>query len=433
MTKPVLNPAGGSVSTQGPGYPVQLPPDLQAMIEAAVPNVITRTFRQNSNPQRTQLQISTGTSLGSQIIQRLENIGLVQKLNLLVSASIVLANANSSASTVTPNVSFPYNVLSNIAVMINANNQIVNASPYALLHENFIRHRFRLQDLVQAGTYTQDTHLSVSVSGTGSSLSGGFPGTDGSSGYTITCGASGNTTISVSFVLEIPFVLNEETLVGLLPLQNNTTQINLVSTINPTAAGNGNAIFSALPSGVTLSSIAVTVQPSQVFWTVPQNPALYQSLVANSFQIVELPNNPIVNTGTDAVKYLAQLETYLLRCWFILRDSNNNLLSTLKNIVNNVKVYYNAVVPVYNEYYAIHRAEQRALYGTEFGPGVVLWDGNSTVGKPNEGDDSAWLDMFQTANPSFRMDLASGSLSLPGSYSAVEVRQVPAIITPVTQ
>lgn len=434
-TKPVMNSNGGVVSNQAPGYPTTLPPDLQAIVEAAVPNMITRAFRQASNPQRTALEVKTSTQLGGQIPQRLENIGLVDSLNVKVSASITLTNVNVAAQDANCAPDFPFNILSNQSVQINANNQIISASPYAMLHENFVRRRYRIQDLVEAATFTGDTILSVSTPTVGSSVKAGsvFPGSDNTDHYTITCKAADDTVINASFIVRIPFVLNEQSMVGLLPLQNNTTQVSLISTVNPVAIG-ANGIFDSAHGDISFKSISVTVTPTQNFWTVPANPALYQSLVANSFQIVELPNNPINNTGVDAIKYIAQLETYLLRTWFIMRDSNGDLLTTLKNIINNVKVYYNAVVPVYNEYYETHRAEQYNLYGTRFGPGVVLWDGNSTLGLPNAGDDCAWLDMFQTANPSFRMDIAAGSIAnLPGSYSAVEVRQVPAIIQPVTR
>ncbi len=217
-------------------------------------------------------------------------------------------------------------------------------------------------------------------------------------------------TITADFYLIEKLALDRDSLLGALPLQNNSTYATLTRTV-AAALGGGNATFpffvaGGIPATLTLAVTSVTIKSTYQFWSVPADPGLYAEMVSNSYQVQEQTAMTVSATGPGALSYNIPQNQYLVAVHLHVVDGSNNVLA--QNRLTFLKLQYNAggVIPV-QRFQDRMRAFQFSDYGadTAFVPGYFLWDGDETTEAIVDTDQAGWVDAYAAATPQFLADV----------------------------
>lgn len=420
---------GTMATSQNPNNQV-MPGDLATMVDYMQPYI--SRFRDVSSPLNLMLDPQK-ISVGSSSTLRISSTGLGERTIHKVEGSIILKNVDAGAVTVKFAPEFPFNIISSVNTQINGNTSITNASPLSYTMEKMRRDRnFSINPMdervcrVSLGNNPQNSSL---IAATDADIS-----VTKYSGVSLA--ANSTTEIKFMFMFEVPYVLNRDTLIGMLPLQNNST----FATITYIAASSmisQNPITPFYVSSGDLNKVQydpsnsnMSVRARYDFWSVPGDFQTYQHLIMNSFQIIEQPGNTFNTTGPGALSFQFPLNSYLLAAYFRVRDKNGKLVDSHK-VFDALRLEYNGNVYPFKSDMDIHIYNQFTDYGeNEFNKyGTILWDGTNTGDQLNFADSAGWVDLYNTSNPTFYADVIAGAVELPATYTFVRTQIVPSDVT----
>jgi hypothetical protein len=412
-------PAAGSAATQ-PVPANQTPVSVSELIDYLTP-AISR-FRAMSSPLKVPLDTITFASLGDQKQARIASVGLGERIVSVHTAVINLANSNAGAQTVNVSPHFPYNMLANTAVQINGGETTYSVSGRAGLGvwardragfwEPAVNNGFGLSPALVQST--------VGANLTPTNATNPFQTFSGIN--TISVAATSNGNLTVQWITVEKLAHSRDTMLGALPLQNNSTYAtvtrNAVGTLSTTSATNAQIPFFNAGASITATLTSYSVQQLYHFWGIPSDPAVYQPLIENSYQVIEQKTLTASATGTAAITYNVPQNLYLAALHIWANDNNGANLTppggltpaTLTDFTR-LAIQYNAgsVVPVV-EFPERARAIQYSDYGADIGvvPGYRLFDGHATAELLNISDDAGWVDTYSAAEPQLVIDVRTG-------------------------
>lgn len=420
-------PASGIVSQQ-PVPPNVAPGDIAQVVEYLTPAI--QRFREQSSPLTAPLTNTKALSFADSDQVRIASVGLGYKLLLQFTGTITLVNSLTVASAaVNFSSKFPFNLIRSLQVQINGGAMVYSAGGLASIQASARKRRgFWLPNstggfglgLPPAEVIIQTTNATVTNAALNSNQLSGIT--------SLTVNASATATITMDFYVIVKLALDEDSLVGALPLQNNSTfatlTVNTVATLTSSSATNDSFPFFNVAGTTTVGAMALTCKPTYKFWSVPADPGLYQELVSNSYQVQEQPNNTASATGTTALLYNIPQNQYLVALHLNATDNGGvavpmSFKSGGTQGISRFLIQYNAggVIPV-NEDPNRYRAEQYRQYGCDLGwvTGYLLWDGEATAEHPVNGDQAGWIDTYAAATPQFAGDIGS-TISTPVTFS----------------
>lgn len=406
-------------SSQNPNQQM-LPMDLAQLVDFMQPYI--SRFRDVSSPLNLMLD-TKDLKIGSSSTFRISSTGLGEKTVHKVTGALSLVNGAGAPQVVQLSPIFPLNLISLVNTQINGNTAISNASPWAYTLE--LARRNRNLSLNPC----DNRHVKVTA-GANVTLNAGQPSVSGFTSLSIAASTTG--ILNFEFYFEVPYVYNRDTLIGLLPLQNNSTFATITYTMAASMIGTTSDspmyVAGAVPGTLSYNSqnSSMSATSRYDFWSVPSDFTTYQNLILNSFQIIEQPGNTFSSTGTGALKFPFPLNSYLLASMFIVRDSGGALIQT-SNVFSEVRLEYNGNVYPFKTDQGIHEFTSYTDYGdNQFNRfGTLMWDGTNTSDRLNFSDSAGWVDLYNTSNPTFYGDVKAASITLPASYSFVRVQIVP--------
>lgn len=415
-------PAQGSAATQ-PVPPNQSPASVQELVDYLTP-AISR-FRSVSSPLTVPLDTITFGGLGDQKQVRIASVGLGERIVSWHTAVINLANSNAGAQTVTFSAHFPWNLLANSAIQINGGETTYSASGRAGLAVWARDRNGFWQPYAPGGGGLPPALVNMSV---GANLTLNLqPATAAafttfSGGLTVSVAATSNGNLTVNWATVEKLAHSRDTLLGALPLQNNSTYATLtrnsVGALSSTSATNQTTPFYNAGAQITATLTSYTVLQQYDFWGIPSDPSVYQPLIENSYQVIEAKGMTAAATGATAIAYNIPQNLYLTAAHVFANDNNGaNLVAP--TAFTRMALQYNAgsVIPVVR-FPERHRAMQYADYEGDLGliPGYRLWDGHNTAELLPISDDAGWVDTYAAAEPQLVFDLAAATVT-PVTYS----------------
>lgn len=422
-------PTGG-ITAQQPVPPSNAPTDLET-IKAALKPAIER-FREQSSPMTVVLPSTTFTQGAvSDGGVKLASVGLGYRTITEWTGTLSIQNTAAAAAVVNVSPWFPYNLVANTNVSINGGATVYSVGGLAGLmvalrnrrHAGFLVNEESpfgpalTQALVRIGTPTNATVTNSTV--TAPALSGIA---------SISVNATSTSVIPITFYTFEKYAFDRDTLLGALPLQNNSTYALKTHTLN--ALGGGNNSFPLFVSGglpgTTIPTISLTETTQYDFWSVPSDPGLYQEMVSNSYQVQEQVNQTISATGTQAFVYNIPQNMFLIALHIIARDGSTTQVPLPFNGLGKRYLQYNAgsVLPVVQPVGQL-RAAQYLDYDrdTFLFPGYFYWDGEDTTESLTNADQAGWVDCYMAAAPQFLADVL-GTLTTPINFSVAREQLV---------
>ncbi|MHB1701123.1 MAG: hypothetical protein ACYCSN_13515 [Acidobacteriaceae bacterium] len=422
-------PPGGVTATQ-PVVPAgQLTPaDIQAITEALTP--IQAQFRQQSTFMKVDLDQASWSTLGDSKSTKISNVGLAVRTITEWNVVFTIANSATVATSFSVSPLFPYNFIANTQISINGGAAVYSADGVSALAA-MTRQRRGSRRLFSAGFGPALNPALVSIT-LGSNLTAtnaaaGSNSFSGISSISVAASASSNNTVTVKFFTIEKLALDKDSLLGSLPLQNNSTFIQVarrIAGVIKAATRNDLAQpFYGSETSLTYTLTSCTADTTYEFASVPANAALYQPMITNSYQTIVAGSNTVSATGAGALKYDIPKNIYLVAAHLMAQDTNGAVVDGYNSAVGlgKLQLQYNAgsVTPVTQQAY-----RERAIqfleydYDPESFQGYRLWDGEATTDDVTASDNMGWLDAYYTASPQIVIDLASG-ISVPMTYAVL--------------
>lgn len=407
-------PAGGVASLQAVA-PEQIPAEIAQLLQSMTP--IMQQFRENSAPMTVKLGSMTFENPGDDDSIRITSVGLGWRIRSHHSVTFNFSNSAASAVTVNLSGHFPFNLLANTNIQINGGTSTYSASgPSGLVVYGRNRRGFFAP---------QNNGLSQALCRI--TVGAGLTLTQSSlfsfSGYSSVSVAASteNAQMTIDFYTFEKVAYNEDTLLGALPLQNNSVYAQLTRTLASSFIGSQPNIpmyvTGGVPSTLTVTLANYEVEQYYDFWSVPNNAQLYAPMVNNSYQVQEQKNMTVNATGSEAMTYDFPQNQFLVAAHILGRDGNNNPLAW--NALPLARIVYNgsSIIPVVMDADTT-RSEQYADYGADIFaiPGYRLWDGDATTDSITMSDEAGWVDTYNAATPQMVNDVAT-TVVTPITYS----------------
>jgi len=421
----------GGVTAQQPVQPTgtQTPADVQAIIESLTP--IQARFRQQSSFLRIALPQASFTTpgLGVDVPANISNVGLA--IRLITEWNIVLQVVNTATSAQTFQVSklFPWNLIASTVIQINGGAAIYAASGPAD-YSVMTRQRRGSRKLTTAqsgwaaafGLSVDPALLQVNTLGSNLTATNGSALTPSMSGI-ISISMAGSSVAGATSQWTLRFITIErvvqdrDSLLGVPPLQNNATFVQVTRRLVGALAGTRNDFsmpFYTAGANLTASMITATADTTYEFASVPSDPTLYAALVSNSFQTQEQRGFVVSSTGAEAMNYPIPTNCYLIALHNILTDTNGAGLPAFDstNGLGLLKLVYAgaSVIPVRDFPY---RERAMAYLDYDFDPLTMpftrIWDGERTSDDIVSSDNMGWLDCYATASPTELIDVGTSA------------------------
>jgi len=412
--------------------------------QAFVPNTITvqalSERLMNSSELNCIRMNPVALAAGRQTTFKLDNVGLGESLDLLITGSLDIVNADAvAAATISLSPYFPYDLLSNILVQFNGQTVLHNLSGIEALGIMVKRNKNLLigkaaSGAAGAGFLQQVSTLPqqiawLTTSDADVTLTAGTGLTGVSS-----IGVDASTTGSVSFgcYISIPFTMRKNLLMGLLPMQNNSVYASVSLTVpglTGTSAATPLYVVAGWPATATLANVVLQAQPTYHFWSIPtpNDAKLYEYLISHSYMLQSDVGNTLNAVGAEAMQYKLPNNYYLLSLLLTLRDgAAGGLPVDVYNRIDNPFLNYNGTARV-GRMDRQTRAARQALYyeGIPTVWGQLLWDATDIDYLSNGMNSTQWLNMYRANNPTFVADLLAG-LTTPITFSALREQLVPA-------
>ena len=412
-------------------------PGVQASLEAPLGAVL----RQVTYPIQKPLGTRSSPSLsgGGTLTLELANAGLGLGVEMIVTASIVVSLAASTATGskgggIQANARWPFSLLQNVAFQLNQQNNIVNASGWMLfqdlLHSVMPGVDPRQQKSLAptgtpvAGTWPVPTYAST-ITPSGGAASNFLPGAS----YYNTTTAAQDVTIAVTFPLFVPFVNNFVDFLGLVPSAAQDINLALPVTI-PTPVGNSAVDPLQFLSGAditgasSVSSMNAQIQSSEWFLNSPPSgmEAAYAPETSYVVQRFEDRGTVIGSTGRNAARYVAPQGANLLRMIAEILiggvPDTSDVQAMRMTLSEFSDVWEWQLLPYLSAYYR--------LYGRVPDPGIFVWDGTYTAEVPNSGDTLGWIDAATVIKPTLSFDISTNAV-LGSQNNALNVLRVQAV------
>lgn len=407
-------PQGGVTALQSVP-PEQMPVEIAQLLDSMTP-VMTR-FRESSSPQNVKLGSMSFTEAGDEDSIRITSLGLGWRIRSHHAVEFLVSNSATTASVVNISKAFPYDLLANTNVQINGGTSTYSASGrsglvvYGRTHRGFFtpQNNALNQALVRVSfgaglTPTASSELTFS----------------GYDSFSIAASTS-DATLQVDFYTFEKLAYSEDTLLGALPLQNNsvyaTVTRKLISSFTGKDASRPFYVAAGVPATTTVTLKSYNVDQWYDYWSVPNNPALYAPMVNNSYQIQEQQNLTAQSTGQEGFVYDLPQNQFAIAAHIFGRDSANNPMAW--DALDPIRIVYNggSLIPVVMDA-GNTRSWQFGVYGADIMaiPGYRLWDGDATTDNITLSDEAGWINTYQAASPQLVADVADAA-SVPLNLS----------------
>jgi hypothetical protein len=416
-------PADGMTATQSVPQPMT-PADVQALVEQLTPAV--SKFREQSSPQKVALD-QQSLNLGDSKQIRIASVGLGVRVitHWLVVYSFV--NAATTAQVINVSNVWPFNHARQTLIQINGGAQVYAADgigTWAVMTRN------------KPGTWQYSTgsgfglalskaivKVTVGANIAATNTGAGVPNFSGIASISVTASTTG--TLTVDFWTVEKLALDRQSLLGMLPLQNNSTFATMTrqAVNNAIGAGPNNHAFpfftaGAVPGTLTHTAVA-TITSTYDFWSVPPDQGLYQEMVQNSYQVQQQQSIGVAVTGPAALTYNIPQNQFMVAAHLWGFDTQGNLIPADVGGLSLLRLVYNAqsIQPV-SHFADRERAAQFLDYDDDrqMVGGYRFWDGEDTTEMIQMADQAGWIDTYQAATPQLIADVAAGLLT-PLTYS----------------
>ncbi len=412
------NPQPGAtmVATQ-PVPPPITPADIEALVEQLTPAVAK--FREQSSPLKVALD-QQSLNLGDSKGIRIASVGLGIRVITHWSVVYNFVNAATAAQVINVGNVWPYSHLRQTLIQINGGAQVYAADGLAT---------FAVMGRNKPGTWQYNTGsgfglalskalVKVTVGANVTPTNTTIPTFSGIASISVAGSSTG--VLTVDFWTIEKLCLDRQSLLGMLPLQNNSTFALLTRQTVNNAIGPGpnNHAFpfftaGAVPGTLTHTAVA-TVTSTYDFWSVPTDQGLYQEMVQNSYQVQQQQSIGVAVTGPAALIYNVPQNQFMIAAHIWGFDTQGNLLPQDVGGINLLRLVYNAqsIQPV-SHFADRERAAQFLDYDDDrqFVGGYRFWDGEDTTEMVQSADQAGWIDTYAAATPQLIGDIAAGLLT----------------------
>ena len=441
MAAGTMTPAGGAAATQ-PVIPAgQLTPaQLTAIVEQLTP--IQARFRQASTFLQSDLNQASFSLTAPTQTQNGKSTGLAVRLISEWNVTITVANSATTAGTFNVSPWFPWNLIANTNVSINGGAATYSCSGLGALFSMLrIRRASRLLG-VQGGfgqalspalvRYTFGSNLTPTSAAATDRYLGGVKS------VSVAASASSNNTFVITFYTVEKLTLDKDSLLGALPVQNQSTSVAVNRQIQSALSGTRNDYsmpFSSAAAGLTFTLTTCTVDTTYEFASVPADSSIYQGIITHAYECIEQPSNTVVSTGAKALNYAPPLNKLLVAAHIFGVDTNGAVIAAFDatNGLGNFFLQYNAgtVTPAMR-HAGRDRLDKFLSYGDDpvYIPGWRLWDGEDTSDSLTESDNMGWLNTYVVADPNLYYDVGS-SAAVTLTFSALREAVVRGAVTTV--
>jgi hypothetical protein len=416
-------PTQGTSATQ-PVPPALTPADIDALVDAMAPTVAK--FRDQSSPLKVALDQQV-LSLGDSKPIRIASVGLGVRVISHHSCVINLINAAGGAVVVNFSDVFPFNLIRQTQIQINGGATVYAAdglATFAVMTRNKPGAWETYQGPSGFGPGLSKALVKITNGANSTITNRANPGNfSGLASTSIALTSTG--VITAEFWTVEKLCLDRQSLLGMLPLQNNSTYATLTRQLVNSAVGAGpnNHAFPMFTAGAvpgTLThTVTDTVTSTYDFWSVPGDPGLYQEMVQNSYQVQQQQSIAVAVTGPAALSYNVPQNQFMVAAHIWAFDSQGNLLPQDSGGISLLQLLYNAgsVRPV-QHFADRERAAQFLDYGDDrqFVGGYRFWDGEDTTELIQLADQAGWIDTYLAATPQLVGDIAAG-LNVPLTLS----------------
>lgn len=421
-------PQGGVAATMSAGQGQQVLPDTITLSR------MSEQFMDASAFNRLRMDIK-GLNPGQSTSFNVQNVGLGHNLELLVKGTMSFNNTAGTAQDISVSPEFPFNELGQVITQFNGSTVVTSLSGYELLA---LMAKKRKNVLINAGSsagaaYSQknvrvDRSLASITAGANVTLTAG----DGLCGVSkITVAATSVGVINIQFYIEVPYVLRDDLLLGMLPMQNNSIYASIRIDCPLTLGGSPTSplfVAGGVPGTLTNSANALTIQPTYNFWNIPNpnDPTLYAYLCSFAYCLNSQANNPLSKTGSEALQFTIPNNALLMSLLLTVRDSGGVLLDAYSaNGLDNIYLSYNGTARVDRCDIQTRLARQAIYYGSmPTGQGQILYDATDVKMQANSVQTTKWLNMYLANNPQIVADIAAG-VTVPGSFSVLREQLIP--------
>ncbi|MCL4499969.1 MAG: hypothetical protein M1335_07000, partial [Chloroflexi bacterium] len=271
------------------------PADIQAIVESMTP--IQARFRQQSSFLKVTLAQAKFTALGQNVPTTMSSVGLGVRAITEWNATITVANSATTAATFTVSPNFPFNLISNTSIQINGGATVYSASGVAGLDvQTRQRKGSRRFTSVQSGWAAalgpslDPSIISTNTLGSNLTPTNGTaiaPKMSGVASVSVAASASSSNTWVLKWVTIEKLALDKDSLLGALPLQNNSTFVQIARSIQGALSGTRNDMtmpFYSAGASLTFTLTTLTADTTYEFCSVPADASLYQAMISNSYQ-----------------------------------------------------------------------------------------------------------------------------------------------------
>lgn len=416
-------PAAGTTATQ-PVAPPLTSADIEQLVEQLTPAVTK--FREQSSPLKVACEVGVTMNLGGSLGTRLPSVGLGVRVITHWNVVYSLVNSSTAAQVVQVSGVFPYNHLRQTLIQINGGATIYAADglgTFAVMTRNkpgswaySTGSGFGLALSKALVKVTPGGNVSAVTSSTGPTFSG-------ISQFTVAASSTG--TLTVDFWTIEKLALDRQSLLGVLPAQNNSTYATITrQVVNSAIGASGTQVppfntVGAVPGTLTVTAVT-TVNSTYDFWSVPGDPGLYQEMVQNSYQVQQQQSIAVPVTGPAALTYNVPQNQFLVAAHLWGFDNNGALIPADSGGITLLRIVYNAQAIQPIQHFADReRAAQFLDYGDDrqFVGGYRFWDGEDTTELVQVADQAGWIDTYAAATPQIIGDMAAAGLVVPLTYS----------------
>jgi len=361
-----------------------------------------------------------------------QNVGLGESLELMISGSINIQNTAATAATIQVSPEFPFNLISNLLVQFNGQTVLHSLSGYELLGIMAKRSKgMFIGARTSAGAVfsqnnTQIPNVFASLGITNGTVIAGT-GLTGVSSITVNATSTG--VLTFRMYVNLPFTLRQDLLLGMIPMQNNSVYCNVSITMPALSLQATTPIvpLHGAPATANVISTVITAKPTYNFWSipVPNDATLYAYLVSYNYMLLSQVANNLPRTGVEAMQYNLGNNFFLLSLLATIRNAGNVLVD-VPLAIENPHINYNGTIRVDRRDIHTRNARQTMHYETIASPlGQLLWDATDVHYEPNSTNTTKWLNMYLANNPQFIADIQE-AVTVPGSFSVLREQLVPA-------
>src|ERR1700694_2058363 len=374
-------PAGGMTATQFVPQPMTTA-DIQALVEQLTATVTK--FREQSSPQKVALD-QQSPNLGDSQQIRIASVGLGVRVISHWSVVYNFVNAATVAQVISVSNVWPFNHARQTLIQINGGAQVYAADglgTFAVMSRNKPG-TWQINSGAGFGLALSKALVKVTVGANIAATNvGGGGNFSGITSISVTASTTG--VLTVDFWTVEKLALDRQSLLGMLPLQNNSTFATMTrqAVNNAIGAGPNNHAFpfftaGAVPGTLTHPAVA-TVTSTYDFWSVPPDQGLYQEMVQNSYQVQQQQSIGVAVTGPAALTYNIPQNQFMVAAHLWGFDTQGNLIPADAGGLSLLRLVYNAqsIQPV-SHLADRERAAQFLDYDDDrqFVGGYAFWDG----------------------------------------------------------